>query len=163
MKLGERIKERRFQLGAVAVILAVLIVIALAFKITGSMAFCVKFCHSTMVDQYNEVQASKHRGIACIECHLKPGLIGNVQTKVGALPELIIQLGGIEAEEIEAKERTPNELCIYCHDYPPVVYLSAVNRINLKEKIEKGEAYCDDCHMRKDHVIKSNPIEELKK
>jgi len=161
VKLGERIKERRFQLGALAIIIAVVCVIAIVFKITGSTGFC-KSCHE-MKPQFDEIQASKHRSSACVECHLKPGLIGTIQTKLSALPELIVHLGGIEAEEIEAKKRVPNVLCIKCHDYPPIVYLGADLAYDLKKHVEAGDVYCSECHMRKDHFIKSKPVDRLLK
>ncbi|MDI6892534.1 MAG: hypothetical protein QMD08_06045 [Actinomycetota bacterium] len=163
MSLGERIKERRFQLGALAIIIAVVCVIAIVTKGTDSTCFC-NYCHKAscgvstcheMRAQLDEVQASKHRNIACIQCHFR-GV-----TKLSALPASVFHLAGLDVAVNVPSKKASNAKCIKCHDYPPIVYLRADLAYDLKKHVEAGDVYCSECHMRKDHVIKSKPVDRL--
>jgi hypothetical protein len=59
--------------------LCVLAVVAAAYKISEQPFFC-GVCHNMKV-YVSSWKASKHRSVACIECHYKPGFINHLKGK----------------------------------------------------------------------------------
>jgi hypothetical protein len=53
-----------------------------------SIPFCGQLCHVPMIPQYIAHQDSGHANVACVECHVGPGLNSFVYAKVSGLRQL---------------------------------------------------------------------------
>ena len=70
-------------------------VIALGYgglEFTMTPRFCGS-CHNMKV-YYHEWQSSKHKDVACVECHIEPGFTNLVKRKIAASYELVSVITG---------------------------------------------------------------------
>jgi nitrate/TMAO reductase-like tetraheme cytochrome c subunit len=89
--LVENVKKHPFYwlIGLVAVII---VCIVLAFEITCLPGFCGS-CHY-MKPYYSEWKTSPHKEVACVECHINPGVVNLVSEKFKATHELSSMITG---------------------------------------------------------------------
>ena len=136
-------------------VVAILVIFsALSFGIiefTGQNFFCGA-CHD-MREHYYTWRVSSHKDVACIECHISPGIFNMVKTKINALNEVYVHFTDNKSfKEIEQgiKARVPDENCKRCHQDTQnlVVYHSL--KITLKDHWNRGTS-CVVCHSRVVH------------
>ena len=95
----------------------IIIMVALsagAIVFTNQPTFC-KSCHEMNPEYYTWVN-SAHSKVACVTCHVKPGLINTLVHKVAALKdEVYPHFTGYETP-ITISEKVENSQCEQCHD-----------------------------------------------
>lgn len=86
-----------------------------------SPEFCGLVCHEIMLPEYTLAQTSPHSNVACVGCHIGPGVSGLVKAKVSGLR----QLKGVIVGDYQKPVPVP------VHNLPP------------------AEATCEKCHSPK--------------
>lgn len=163
--------------------LALLVVMGVALALAGAAAIPLtnhpKFCASchTIEPSYDSWQASTHREVGCVECHVRPGVAGFLEDKVGAgLKDVATTVFGTPGEPHNLKSHVESAVCLRCHqailrvseiaerDLPPPVKgvgLIMSHRAHMKAFAERGKGEgCVTCHGRVVHgePIKGYPI-----
>lgn len=85
-------------------------------SLTMSPSFC-KLCHKAMTPEYVTWKYSSHSQIACVDCHMEPGVVNIVLEKLVATKHLYAYLTGEYEEErpLHMKNELPSHLCEQCH------------------------------------------------
>jgi len=98
-----------------AVIVVVLIVLAVvasvaAARFTESDKFCGTDCHEMW--PYRDIwEKSSHRDAACVQCHIPPGYVNFVETKLYASREVWVHFTGQVKAPIKVTRHVPNSSC----------------------------------------------------
>jgi nitrate/TMAO reductase-like tetraheme cytochrome c subunit len=85
-----------------------------ALELTSTPSFC-KSCHE-MSPEYYTWQGSAHNQVACVKCHIKPGVGNLVKHKIESASQLYYHFTGDYVTPIVMKEKMENEICLQCHD-----------------------------------------------
>jgi hypothetical protein len=108
--------------GAVAAVVVAINLIALtayrSYHFSDSVEFCGLACHGVMLPEYTTYKNSPHARVACVECHVGPGLSGFIASKVSGS----YQLYSVLFEKFHRPIETPvknlrpaQETCENCH------------------------------------------------
>lgn len=113
---GRRNKISRKKLLFIGLLLIVLGIVSIGttIKATNSPGFC-KSCHE-MNPEYYTWQGSDHSQIACVSCHVKPGIFNTVMHKVKSLSLVYYHFTGSYTTPISLNEEIDNVQCEQCHD-----------------------------------------------
>jgi nitrate/TMAO reductase-like tetraheme cytochrome c subunit len=105
-----------FSLAALAVLLIVTGGVVYGWDYTNSPPFCGTTCH-TMPPEYAAYQVSPHARVACVECHIGRGFIGNVFTrKAGDMMHVVRYSSNQYTFPLYATTMLPaRESCEKCH------------------------------------------------
>ncbi len=114
-------RTRRGLLLLVAVVAVTGVVVAVsgvqALHWSETVSFC-KQCH-TMEPQVKAYEISPHREVPCGECHVKPGVSGWVEAKIGGALQYSKLITGTYAKPIHSPERdklpSTKDTCEECH------------------------------------------------
>jgi nitrate/TMAO reductase-like tetraheme cytochrome c subunit len=79
--------------------------------------FCGQSCH-VMAPQFSAYRRSPHASVACVECHVAPGVPGYLHAKVNGTKQLFMVISGNYPRPIlaEGKIPPPQETCLNCHN-----------------------------------------------
>lgn len=116
-------------------------------SLTMSPDFC-KICHKTMTPEYVTWKYSSHSQIACVDCHMEPGVINIAKEKVKATGHLYDYITASYKEDwpIKMKHELPSHLCEQCHSVSNRNFtLSGDLKIPHELHGEKGVS-CVQCH-----------------
>ena len=85
-------KRRRRWVIALSIIGAVIVVLIISAFVTAHFTSASSFCDSCheMEPYYESWQASTHSGVECRECHIPPGPIPYIETKLGSFREIYV-------------------------------------------------------------------------
>lgn len=99
-----RFHNIRFLIPFLIVAVVVFVILSVAMiEITGQNFFCGT-CHE-MGEHYSTWKVSAHKDTKCKDCHIPPGVVSMVKTKVAALNEVFIHLTeDKDFEEIKKRE-----------------------------------------------------------
>ena len=89
-----------------------------AFEYSESTEFCGSLCHQPMEPQYVAYQHSPHSRVACVDCHVGPGVGSYVDAKVSGLRQVAQMVGRSYERPIRATHRRPpdaSKTCEHCH------------------------------------------------
>lgn len=88
-----------------------------SYAYTESAEFCGTTCHP-MEPQFDRYQRSPHASVACVDCHIGPGLPFFIQAKINGLAQVHALLTDSFARPIESPVknlRPARETCETCH------------------------------------------------
>jgi nitrate/TMAO reductase-like tetraheme cytochrome c subunit len=147
-----RILSFRFLLPVVLIGLVLVVAFSVAtIEFTGQNFFCGS-CHE-MTEHYRTWKVSAHKEVDCIDCHISPGIINMVKTKVAALREVYVHIAedkGFEEIKEGIKVRVPDENCKECHKDTQNLIVYHSLKITHKDHWERGIS-CVECHSRVVH------------
>jgi nitrate/TMAO reductase-like tetraheme cytochrome c subunit len=105
-----------FSLAAVVILVIATAGVLYGWDYTNSSPFCGTTCH-TMPPEYAAYQVSPHARVACVECHIGRGFVGNMFTrKAGDLMHLIRYASNQYTFPLYATTMEPaRESCEKCH------------------------------------------------
>ena len=111
--------------GKLLIVLPVLLVVfatasLVAASYTERSSFCVSACHE--MNPYGASwKASVHHDVACVKCHIKPGVVELVKAKGSALREVYVHFAGEVKAPIAVTEHVPASTCSQsgCHSRRP--------------------------------------------
>ena len=95
-------------------IIIMLVDICWGFKAYQFPAFC-KSCHE-MYPEYYTWENSSHSKIACVSCHIKPGIENFLVHKIRSLSQVYYHFTKSYMTPIAIKEKVDNSQCERCHD-----------------------------------------------
>lgn len=111
---------------------------------TNSPSFCSS-CHE-MAPEYSTYTASSHNQIACVQCHIKPGLINMMTHKVKSLKEVYYHFTGTPNQIVQTSdEEISNQNCLQCHSVNRLVTPSGDLKVNHQGHLKDGIP-CITCH-----------------
>jgi nitrate/TMAO reductase-like tetraheme cytochrome c subunit len=147
-----RLRRRWIALIVVASILVVLVVAAfITAHYTSRSSFC-DTCHE-MDPYYTSWQASSHATAECKDCHIPPGVIPYVETKLASFREVWVHLtGGAEAPLAVTRE-IPSSSCRRCHSLPEMLIFQ---NSSFSHEAHKDQP-CIKCHVRVVHKSVNPP------
>jgi nitrate/TMAO reductase-like tetraheme cytochrome c subunit len=118
--LNQRAHRFRLALGCLGLIVLGLAIVAggvQGYVYTESTEFCGTVCHS-MDPQYVRYQESPHAKVECAQCHVGPGAVSFVQSKVDGVRQLVTTLLDTYSRPIKSPVhnlRPARETCETCH------------------------------------------------
>lgn len=89
-----------------------------AYHYSESVEFCGTLCHKVMEPEYVAYQNSPHARVACVECHVGPGVDWFVRSKLSGLYQVYAVTTGIYPRPIPTPVkslRPARETCEKCH------------------------------------------------
>ena len=106
----------------VALVVLVVFVVAsfTAARFTESNRFCGSDCHE-MWPYRDTWAASSHKSVDCVRCHIPPGPINLIETKLAASREVWVHFTGQVKAPIKVTRHIPDSVCQSCH---PTVRIS---------------------------------------
>ena len=134
-----------------------------------------------MQTRYISFKRSLHNKATCMECHTKPGFLGEMEGKITGIKYLYYDYMGYRDVQILHAE-VPNESCMRCHDikemdrkmqrvispiqHPPTSHKSHIldskisctrchgniMHINMEGQSKKAFGSCRNCHKQTDFV-----------
>ncbi len=115
-------------------------IVLLALFIIGGTVYTAKptFCRSChlMVPEYNTWKTSSHRGVSCLKCHARPGIVGEFKAHLNGTRYLWVMISGEKKKRLVAK--IDNSSCLQCH---PEDKLATPHEIHLPQGVQ-----CISCH-----------------
>ncbi len=131
--------------GGVIVLLIVAAFVTAHF--TSASSFC-DTCHE-MDPYYTTWQASEHSGAECRDCHIPPGTIPYIETKLGSFREIYVHFFGSADAPLAVTREIPNDSCFRCHDDPPAD--PTLSTVTFSHAEHAARTYCITCHVRMVH------------
>jgi cytochrome c nitrite reductase small subunit len=160
---------------ASAVAVGGVVLVGIATSLTDHPEFCAG-CH-TIAPAYESWAKSSHKEVACVACHVKPGVEGWLHDKVWAgIKDTTIYTLGTPTAAYNLKAHVDSDVCLSCHrhilrvseiasrDLPsPVneVGLIMNHRQHMQAFMTRGQGEgCTTCHsgVVHDEPIKDYPI-----
>ncbi|GAW93574.1 cytochrome c3 family protein, partial [Calderihabitans maritimus] len=114
-----------------------------ALKLTSTPQFCA-ICHE-MRPEYVTWAATSHNKVACVKCHIEPGIVNLIKHKMGAMKQLYQHVTKTYHRPIEMPHEIEDYICEQCHSQNRVVNASG-DLIIPHEKHKIQEVPCVRCH-----------------
>ena len=116
-------------------------------SLTMSPDFC-KLCHKAMTPEYVTWKYSSHSQIACVDCHMEPGVINIMKEKVMAMGHLYdyVTAGYEHHLPIKMKHELPSHLCERCHSVKTRTFTLSGDLIVSHELHGEKGVSCIKCH-----------------
>jgi len=148
-------KRRRRWLMALYIIGALIVVLIIAAFVTAHYTSASSFCDSCheMDPYYQSWQASTHSSVECRECHIPPGALPYVETKLGSFREIYVHFSSHPDAPLAVTRDIPNSNCLECHEPPPDPSLPTVTFSHDKH----SGLNCISCHVRFVHTTVNPP------
>ncbi|MCL4499920.1 MAG: NapC/NirT family cytochrome c [Chloroflexi bacterium] len=156
-KLLLLLRDQVFRVKLATLLIALVAVLAVmmttALTLTSTPVFC-GLCHEMSAD-HASWQQSDHKNVTCVACHIPPNVVGFVEHKMAALPELYMHVANDYEQPINKEGKTgeelPTESCEVCHTMgnrvvSPQPGLKIDHKVHLDKKIN-----CATCHNRVAH------------
>ena len=89
-----------------------------AFQFTESVQFCGTLCHTVMKPEYTAHKHSPHARVACVECHVGPGVDWYVRSKLSGLYQVYAVATDVYPRPIPTpieNLRPARAVCEQCH------------------------------------------------
>ncbi len=129
------------------VIVLVVIAAFVTAHFTSASSFC-DTCHE-MDAYYATWQASEHSSAECRDCHIPPGTIPYIETKLGSFREIYVHFFGTADAPLAVTREIPNASCFRCHDDPPAD--PSLPTVTFSHAKHAERTYCITCHVRLVH------------
>jgi nitrate/TMAO reductase-like tetraheme cytochrome c subunit len=141
-----RLRGRWIALIVVAAVIVVLVVAAfVTAHYTSKSSFC-DTCHE-MDPYYVSWQASSHGTAECRDCHIPPGPLKYIETKLYSFREVYVHIRGVSDAPLSVTREIPNDSCFRCHSLPGAIDLGTVT---FEHTTHDGQN-CITCHVRVVH------------
>jgi hypothetical protein len=121
LDLNDPRQRRRFTLVvAGGALLAILLAASSyrAYLFTDSTTFCGRVCHRVMKPEYTAYLNGPHARVACVNCHVGPGVPWYVKSKLSGVPQVFATIFDTYSRPIPVPIRNlrpAREICEECH------------------------------------------------
>jgi nitrate/TMAO reductase-like tetraheme cytochrome c subunit len=151
-----RRKRRRWILAG-SIVGGVIVVIIIAAFITAHFTSASSFCNSCheMNPYYTSWQASAHSTAQCRDCHIPPGFVHYLETKLYSFREIYVHLSGSPKAPLAVTRHIPNSSCFRCHPNPPA---DANPPTVVFTHARHSRLDCISCHVRLVHRTVNPPV-----
>lgn len=152
-----RRRRRRLIIIIVAAVLVVLVGGSVATaEYTSRSAFCDS-CHE-MGPYYTSWQESAHAQVDCVDCHVPPGVIPFIETKLFSFREIWVHIAGSPVPPLAVTRDIPDSNCLSCHPDPGDATFGDPDLAGVAfSHDEHTDENCVDCHVRLVHRTVSPP------
>lgn len=113
---------------------------------TSRPGFCTS-CHE-MTPYYSAWNAGPHTGVACVDCHVDPGLAAQVPHKVEALREVYVHFTSNPTFPGTDVSPIPDSRCLACHSGT-----IAVDKPGFDHEQHRQGRSCVQCHTGVGHEV----------
>lgn len=144
----KKVRWRKTAFGSVLLVGGVILVSLLSMEVTSQPQFCGS-CH-IMEPYYKSWQNSSHKNIACVECHIPPGVTSEFRKKYEALSMVVKYFTGTYSTnpwtEIE------DASCLRCHERRLLTGKEVFHNVlfnhtpHLNEMRREKKLRCTSCH-----------------
>lgn len=114
------------------------------FQKTSSNDYCSS-CHMMKPEAYTW-QASSHSQVACVSCHVEPGVMTKVKYKIFTVKEVIVTLTGNYGITITSTTPISDATCIQCHDMNTRKVTPSGDLVIPHNKHTQQNVSCTQCH-----------------
>jgi nitrate/TMAO reductase-like tetraheme cytochrome c subunit len=116
-----RKKRRRRWVMALSIVAGVIVILIIAAFVTAHYTSASSFCDTCheMDPYYTSWQHSTHASAECRDCHIPPGFIPYIETKLGSFREIWVHISGKPEAPLAVTREIPNSSCLRCHSDPP--------------------------------------------
>ena len=114
------------------------------FQKTSSNEYCSS-CHM-MKPEFYTWHESSHSKVACVACHVEPGVLTKVKYKLITLEEVFASLTGNYGIAIISTTPIPNATCTQCHDMNTRKVTPSGDLIIPHSKHTLAGVSCTECH-----------------
>ena len=114
------------------------------FQKTSSNDYCSS-CHMMKPETFTW-QASSHSQVACVTCHVEPGVLTKVKYKVFTAKEVLVALTGNYGIAITSTTPIPDATCTQCHDMNTRKVTPSGDLIIPHSKHTQEGVSCTQCH-----------------
>ena len=122
-------------------------------KATDQPAFCGSACHE--MGPYHEAWAGgAHKGIACVDCHVDPSPVAQLEHKFVALGEVVDHIKGAPNFPLATAPDVPDSRCIRCHEN------IVVNQVGFSHADHAKRGPCVKCHSDVGHNVTSTALRQ---
>ena len=142
-------KRRKLRRRWVALIIVVVVVVAAAFvtaHFTSRSSFC-DTCHEMNV-YYASWQGSVHSTAQCRDCHIPPGTIAYIETKLFSFREIWVHITSKAEPPLAVTREIPNSNCLACHSNRPRTI--QLGNVTFSHTVHQSQN-CIACHVRLVH------------
>ena len=145
-----RSRKRRW-IVALSIIGGVIVLLIVAAFVTAHFTSASSFCDTCheMDPYYTTWQASEHSSAECRDCHIPPGTIPYIETKLGSFREIYVHFFGSADAPLAVTREIPNDSCFRCHDDPPAD--PTLSTVTFSHAEHAARTYCITCHVRMVH------------
>jgi hypothetical protein len=107
-------------IGALTLVNVVIVTVAGVGMVhySESNEFCGGVCHTPMAPEASAHERGPHSQVACVSCHVRPGVTGTVAAKMNGTRQLLGVLTGDYSRPIPSPRHrmpVPGETCTRCH------------------------------------------------
>ena len=150
-------RRRRLRLAGI-IVGGIIIVLAIASFATAEYTSRSSFCNSCheMNPYYDSWQASVHTSAECRDCHIPPGFIAYVKTKLFSLREVWVHVTGQPEAPLAVTREIPDANCLDCHPDPGEISPAAPATVGFSHQIHE-DRNCIGCHIRVVHRAVNPP------
>ena len=142
------IKAIKFNKKIILIVLFILVSVGAlfwgTFQKTSSNNYCSS-CH-TMKPEAFTWQASSHSQVACVSCHVEPGVMTKVKYKVFNIKELIVTITGNYGIVITSTTPISDATCTQCHDMNTRKVTPSGDLIIPHNTHAQQNVSCTQCH-----------------
>lgn len=114
------------------------------FQKTSDTSYCAS-CHM-MKPEYYTLKASSHSQLACVACHVEPGVLTKVKYKLVTVKELVAALTGNYGIAIISTTPIPDATCTQCHDMNTRKVTPSGDLIIPHSEHTQAGVSCTECH-----------------
>jgi nitrate/TMAO reductase-like tetraheme cytochrome c subunit len=134
---------------ALIVVAAVIVVVVVAAFVTAHYTSRSSFCDSCheMDPYYASWQMSSHSLAECRDCHIPPGFIPYVETKLFSFREIWVHITNNAEPPLAVTREIPNASCLRCHRTPKTIELG---NASFSHDVHQDQL-CMKCHVRLVH------------
>jgi nitrate/TMAO reductase-like tetraheme cytochrome c subunit len=134
---------------ALIIVVAVIVVLVVAAFVTAHYTSRSSFCDSCheMDPYYASWQSSVHNTAECRNCHIPPGAIAYVQTKLFSFREVWVHITKKVEAPLAVTRQIHNASCLECHKDPGNATLG---NVTFSHSIHQSQN-CVTCHVRLVH------------
>jgi nitrate/TMAO reductase-like tetraheme cytochrome c subunit len=115
-------KHRMAVAGTFGALIALIFLMTLTgyrgYQFSNSVQFCGLTCHSVMKPEYTAYQNSPHARVACVDCHIGPGVGWSVKSKITGIYQIYSVMFNKYSRPIKTpihNLRPAQETCEQCH------------------------------------------------
>ena len=136
-------------------IISITIAAALFFQWAEAQPSFCKSCHEMDIHVTTWQESTHYDSANCLDCHLEPGIQGQIDVKIRGVRELLVHVFGNVDLPINNTIHVKDEQCVACHQesaYIPDKNIDVRHNIHTEVGLQ-----CVDCHANIVHAEVSEP------
>jgi len=155
--INPKLKKRLSTYLAIGIVVFLLVFIGISkamIDYTSNPSFCGG-CH-LMHTRFISYKRSVHNKATCLDCHSKPGIVGEIDAHLNGMKYLYYDIKGYRTTQIIHAE-VDNKSCLRCHDISTMdekieKRVNQVQQTSHKSHVLNYNISCTECHGNIMHI-----------